>query len=155
LYAVTGVRLIRPDVVPGQPIYLYGSGYPGGKRYNPDAFQPAAAGAEEGNLGRNVLRGFGAWQIDFALHRDLHLSDHLALQLRAEAFNILNHPNFANPSSQDDPQHLTVGIPDPSFGLSTSTLAKWLGASGVPGQLNPFFQVGGPRSLQFALRLRF
>ncbi len=148
-------RVVRPDVVPGQPLYLYGSGYPGGKRYNPDAFQAAEAGAAQGNLGRNVLRGFGAWQIDFSLHREMKLSEHLTLQLRAEAFNILNHPNFANPAFADDPQHEITGIPYRSFGLSTATLANGLGASGIPGELNPLFQVGGARSIQFAVRIRF
>ncbi len=148
-------RVLRPDVVPGQPLYLYGSGYPGGKRYNPDAFRPAAAGAVEGDLGRNVLRGFGAWQIDFSLHRQLRLSEHLALQLRAEAFNLFNHPNFANPAFANDPQHELAGTPYRTFGISTATLANGLGASGIPGQLNPLFQIGGARSIQFAIRIRF
>src|SRR5262249_5437850 len=82
---------IRPDVVPGQPLYRYGSGYPGGKALNPYAFQVPADTVEQGSLGRNVLRGFGAWQADFALHRHIRLSEGLTLQLRMEAFNIFNH----------------------------------------------------------------
>ena len=78
----------RPNLVPGQPLYLYGSGYPGGKSYNAAAFSNPPPGTQ-GNLGRNVLRGFGAWQIDFALHRNFRLSERTGLQFRAEVFNIL------------------------------------------------------------------
>jgi carboxypeptidase family protein/TonB-dependent receptor-like protein len=143
----------RPDLVPGVPLYLYGSQYPGGKRYNAAAFIDPPDGAQ-GNLGRNVLRGFGAWQIDFALHRTFQLSERASLQFRAEAFNILNHPNFANPSDYGDPTHLTVNS-DPGVGTAHETLATGLGQTSVPGGLNSLFQIGGPRSIQFALRLHF
>jgi hypothetical protein len=144
---------IRPDVVPGQPHYLYGSGYPGGKAYNPSAFVASPPAAVEGDLGRNVLRGFGAWQVDFALHRQFQVSERVGLQFRAEAFNIFNHPNFANPWWLYDPSRSWVGAP--KFGNATATLASGLGSQGTLGELNPLFQVGGPRSLQFALRLTF
>ncbi len=89
----------RPNVVPGQPLYLYGPGFPGGKSFNGAAFSIPPNG-QNGDLGRNVLRGLGAWQIDFALHREFRLREGLSLQLRAEAFNIFNHPNFANPTGR-------------------------------------------------------
>jgi len=143
----------RPDLVPGQPSYLYGAQYPGGKRYNDAAFIDTPSGAN-GNLGRNVLRGFGAWQIDFALHRTFRMSERTNLQFRAEAFNILNHPNFANPSVGGIPSSLTL-THDTTFGRSTQTLASGLSSTGVAGQLNPLFQIGGPRTMQFALRLSF
>jgi hypothetical protein len=142
----------RPDVVPGQPLYLYGSGFPGGKSFNGAAFSIPRPGLD-GDLGRNVLRGLGAWQIDFSLHREFRLSEGLNLQLRVEAFNIFNHPNFANPSDLDVPGRLTLA--GPGFGSATQTLATGLGPSNVVGQLSPLFQIGGPRSMQFALRLRF
>ena len=135
----------RPDVIPGTPLYLFGSQFPGGKGLNPGAFVPAASG-QQGDLGRNVLRGFGAWQADFALHRQFHLTERLSLQFRAELFNIFNHPNFGNPDN-------TLG--DPLFGKSTETLASSLGAGGLQGGFNPLYQIGGPRSIQFALKLQF
>lgn len=147
-----GPGLIRPNVVPDQPLYLYGSVYPGGKAFNLAAFTYPAPDMEEGTLGRNVLRGFGAWQIDFALHRTFRLRERTALQFRAEAFNVLNHPNFANPGDQDDPTDLEVFTPFPR--QSGSSLANGL-APGVPGQLNSLFQIGSPRSMQLALRLIF
>jgi hypothetical protein len=145
--------LYRPDVVPGQPLYLYGPEFPGGKSFNGAAFSMPPNG-QDGDLGRNVLRGLGAWQIDFSLHRDFRLSEGLSLQLRAEAFNILNHPNFANPSDPGSPGRLTFA-PGPGFGSASETLANGLGPSNVLGQVSSVFQVGGPRSMQFALRIRF
>ena len=145
--------LYRPDVVPGQPLYLYGSGFPGGKSVNGAAFSIPPKGLD-GDLGRNVLRGLGAWQIDFSLHREFRVSEGLSLQLRAEVFNIFNHPNFANPNEGTSPGRLTFA-PDPGFGSSTQMLANGLGRSDVLGQLSPLFQIGGPRSMQFALRVRF
>src|ERR1700689_1425637 len=104
----------RPGVVPGQPLYLYGPGFPGGKSLNSAAFSIPPNGLD-GDLGRNVLRGLGAWQIDFSLHREFRLSEGLSLQLRAEAFNIFNHPNFANPSDEYAFGRLTFA-PGPGFG---------------------------------------
>lgn len=147
---------VRPDVIPGKQLYLYGSVYPGGKSYNPIAFAVPPVNELEGNFGRNVMRGFNAWQIDFSLHREIPLSESTSLQLRVEVFNILNHPNFANPSTAiNDPQHVLVGYPIPGFGVASSTLATDLSAYAIPGELNSLFQIGGPRSLQFALRFHF
>ena len=36
-----------------------------------------SAGTDEGSLGRNALPGFGAWQIDFTLHREIKLSERM------------------------------------------------------------------------------
>jgi hypothetical protein len=153
-----GSPFIRPNLVPGEPLYLYGNEYPGGKSFNFAAFAAApgelTAAEKQGDLGRNVLRGLGAWQVDFSLHREFPFSERVNLQFRAEAFNLLNHPNFANPSDPDDPGALTVAS-RPPWGASTATLANGLGPSGVVGQLSPLFQTGGPRTLQLALRLHF
>jgi hypothetical protein len=148
----------RPNVVPGLPLYLYGPGFPGGKSLNGAAFSIPPNGLD-GDLGRNVLRGLGAWQIDFSLHREFRLREGLSLQFRAEAFNIFNHPNFANasdPYNPGNPGQLTFyPPPGPGFGSATQTLANGLGPSNVVGQLSPLFQIGGPRTMQFALRLHF
>src|SRR5580704_1097858 len=142
---------IRPDVVPGQPLYLYGSQYPGGKAFNPAAFTPPPADANgnpirQGNLGRNTLRTFGLTQWDFAVHRDFPIREALKLQFRAEMFNVLNHPNFAPPSPVIDA---------PTFGIATQMLGQSLTDVTGNGGLNPLYQTGGPRSLQFALKLMF
>lgn len=144
---------VRPDVVPGQPLYLFGPQFPGGKAFNPSAFvnpptDPLTGVAlREGNLGRNALRGFGAFQWDFAASRTFALRETLHLQFRAELFNLLNHPNFADPVSS---------FGTPSFGRSTETLNQGLAGTSSPnGGLSPLYQIGGPRSGQLALKLSF
>jgi carboxypeptidase family protein len=142
----TGISLYpRPNVVAGAPLVLYGSGYPGGKAFNKVAFATAPAG-QQGDLGRNVLRGFGAAQADLGLQRVFRVTETIGLRLRGEFFNILNHPNFANPTNM-----LTNGL----FGHSTQTLANGLGSGGANGGFNPLYQIGGPRSIQLALKLQF
>jgi hypothetical protein len=150
--------IVRPDVVPGQPLYLFGPQYPGGKALNPAAFVDppldpnTGAVLRQGDLGRNVLRGVGAAQWDFALHREFAIHEALRLQFRAELFNILNHPNFAPP---------VPDISDPHFGRSTQMLGRGLngsplqGSNSAGGAFSPLYQVGGPRSIQLALRLTF
>lgn len=141
---------IRPDVVLGQALYLYGPQFPGGKAFNPAAFSPppvdptTGVPLRQGTLGRNDLRGFGATQWDFAVHRVFGVRELLKLEFRAEIFNILNHPNFGAPLGD---------ISSPLFGLSTQTLANAL--SGTGSSLSPLYQIGGPRSMQFALKFMF
>jgi Carboxypeptidase regulatory-like domain/TonB dependent receptor len=138
----------RPNLVPGVPVYLTGPQFPGGVALNPAALVNNPAG-QQGNLARNQLRLFGEWQENFALRRQFKLHENVALQFRAEFFNIFNHPNFGNPTFQN----LTVG--SPLFGQSTQTLATSLGTGGQQGGFSPLYQIGGPRSTQLALKLTF
>ena len=135
----------RPNVVPGVPLEFYGSQYPGGKAFNEAAFTPPPTG-QQGNFGRNVLRGFGAWQADVAFQRQFHLTEKLGLRFRGEFFNIFNHPNFGPPNNS---------LTSPLFGVSTQMLASSLGSGGANGGFNPLYQIGGPRSIQLALKLQF
>jgi TonB dependent receptor/Carboxypeptidase regulatory-like domain len=135
----------RPNINAGVPLEIHGSQFPGGKIFNRAAFSAAPAGTQ-GNLGRNVLRGFGAWQVDVGVQREFQLSERLRLRFRAEFFNLLNHPNFGSPTSV---------LTSPLFGRSTQTLANSLGSGGANGGFNPLYQLGGPRSIQFALKLQF
>ena len=137
----------RPDLVPNVPVYLYGSQYPGGKAVNPQAFATPSSG-QQGDLGRNALRGFGAWQWDFSVHRDFALGEHRSIEFRSEMFNVLNHPNFGPPLSS-----LIYG---PLFGMSTQTLGQSLSGNNIgSGAFNPLYQIGGPRSVQFGLKFVF
>jgi hypothetical protein len=142
------------NLVPGQRVYLYGAnctttlqslgdlapghGCPGGRAINPSAFTEATSGL--GDAPRNFVRGFGAWQMDTALRREFPIHEGLKLQFRAEAFNIFNHPNFGRINSR---------FGQATFGQATGTLANSLGI------LSPLYQQGGPRSLQFSLKLVF
>jgi hypothetical protein len=144
---------VQPDVAPGQVLYLYGHQYPGGKAFNPAAFTDPPADPitgnplRQGNLGRNALLGFPASQWDFAIHRDFPLHESMKLQFRAELFNILNHPNFGPPNNQFGAS---------GFGVSSQTLAQSLSNGSLgSGGFDPLYQIGGPRSVQLALRLIF
>lgn len=143
----------RVNVTPGLPIYIDDPLAPGGKRLNNSTdparpgckgpFCPAPAG-QQGNLGRNALRGFPLNQVDFAIRRQFNLTENVHLQFRAEAFNVFNHPNFALPENN---------LTSAQFGRATRTLATSLSSPGIG--LSPLYQIGGPRSVQFALRLGF
>jgi hypothetical protein len=141
----SAVLFLRPNVNPGIPLVLYGSQYPGGKIFNSAAFT-APPNGEQGDFGRNVLRGFGASQLDLGVQRQFHVTEKLSLNFRAEFFNIFNHPNFGNPNNN---------LTSPLFGYSTQTLASSLGSGGENGGFNPLYQIGGPRSIQLALKLQF
>jgi carboxypeptidase family protein/TonB-dependent receptor-like protein len=144
--------IARADIVPGQPLFLYSSTYPGGKAANPAAFTTLAPGETQGNLGRNLLRGFGLTQFDFSLRRQFKIKDRAAIEFRAEAFNIFNHPNFSNPGSYPGYGNY---VGSPNFGQSPSMFGTGLGGGGNQGGFNPVFATGGPRDLQLALRIEF
>ena len=136
---------VRPNVVPGVPLWIANPNVAGGREINPAAFV-VASGAVEGDLGRNALRGLDAVEVDLTVRRQFHLRERLALQARADFFNLFNHPNFGSPIN-----YLT----SPQFGQSTQMLGASLGAGGQSGGLNPLYQIGGPRSAQIALKLLF
>jgi hypothetical protein len=150
---------VRPDLVPGQPLYLFGSQYPGGKAFNPAAFtdppfDPITFIPKQGNVPRNFLRGFGATQWDFAVHREFPIRESLKLQFRAEMFNVLNHPNFGPPSGGF--LNPAFGFGTAGFGLSTQLLGQSLSGGNLgTGAFSPLYQIGGPRSIQLALKIQF
>jgi len=113
--------------------------------FNKAAFVAAPAG-QEGDLGRNVLRGFDTAQADLGVQRIFWLGERIGLRLRSEFFSFLNHPNFGGSTNL-----LTSDL----FGRSTQTLANGLGSGGANGGFNPLYQVGGARSIQLALKLVF
>jgi hypothetical protein len=135
----------RPNVNAGVPFELTGSQYPGGKIFNRVAFTAVSPG-QQGNFGRNVLRGFAASQADVAVQRQFHVAQTVGLRFRVEVFNIFNQANFGSPMSS---------LTSPLFGYSTQTLASSLGSGGANGGFSPLYQIGGPRSIQVVARLQF
>jgi hypothetical protein len=131
----------HPNFVPGQALYVDDANAPGGRRINFDAFAAVPSGVE-GNTGRNVARAFGNAQTDLTLRKEFAISEHMRLQFRAEAFNIFNRANFGTVYSL-----LSDGRAN--FGNASNTQNSQLGG------LNSLYQVGGPRSVQLALKLRF
>jgi hypothetical protein len=88
-----------------------------------------------GTAGRNILRGPGQFNVDFSLTKTTRFG-RLASELRIEAFNLLNHPQFAPPNSQ---------LGNPGFGRITSMLSN--SACAACGTTE--------RQIQLGLKLRF
>ena len=127
------------DLVPNQPLFIHSEQYAGGRSINPAVFSlPSGTGL--GNAPRNFVRGFGEGELNLAARREFHPTDFLTVQFRAEGFNLTNHPNFG---------YVDPYLTDATFGQATKMLNQSLGT--VASQ----YQQGGPRSLQFALRLKF
>ena len=137
---------VRPDIIPGVPLYVRDSALPGRRRINPAAFS-VPTDPRQGNLGRNDLRGFPLSQSDFDMRRQFNITEKVNLQWRVDLFNIFNHPNFGVVDSY-------LGAfgppfqPNPTFGIAASTLAQ-------SGNAIPVYNPGGPRSIQLSLRLSF
>jgi hypothetical protein len=116
----------RPNVVPGVPIF------PSGTRTATHWFSPAAfvvaPPLQFGNAGKGMIQGPHLLDVDAAVLRDFRLTDRFKLHFRAEAFNLANHTNLADPDPHID-ETLTVG------NISSTATAS--------------------RQLQFALKLTF
>ena len=134
----------RPDVVPGVnpilPHWTPTTGY-----LNPNAFAFPAITASDpngffGNLGRDEIFGPGFWNYDFSASKNFQLWERVQLQFRSEFFNIFNHPNFALPTNV-----ITPGSGPAGAITQTPDVA----------QGNPGLGGGGPRVVQFGLRLQF
>ena len=124
----------RPNLVPGRsenPILGHVNQW-----YDPTAFSLEPAG-QLGNLGRNTLVGPRFVSFDMGLAKNTRVGETMNLELRFEAFNLFNHPNFGLPNqsifSGVGPGN--VGIVNPTAGQITTT-------------------VGTSRQLQVALKFR-
>jgi len=135
----------RPDLIPGVPLYLKDSSFPGGRAINREAFTISQA-ARQGTLGRNALRGFPLRQLDLALRRRFALTERINLQFRMDIFNLLNRPNFGDPVGD---------LGNSFFGESTAMFGRSLGSSVGSVGLNSIYQIGGPRTMQMSLKLQF
>jgi hypothetical protein len=134
---------VRPSIV-GTPIWIGDPTVPGGRRLNSAVFI-IPCGYTQGNMGRNELRGFGFAQLDLGLRRVFPITERYKFSIAVEGFNVLNHPNFANPSSLEG-----ANLASPDFGVVTQMLNQSYG-----GGVNALYRSGGPRSMELALRLQF
>jgi len=100
-----------------------------------------------GTMGRNIFPDSGFRNFDFSVSKNWHFGERLRAQFRAEFFNILNHPNFANPYGGQN----GFGLNDPgasgTFGCGCAT--PDIAAA------NPAVGSGGPRSIQLGLKFAF
>ncbi len=113
----------RPDFVPG--VKATSKPCIPGTFFNTCAFQNPALGSF-GNVSMNSLEGPGEKNVDFALLKKIPLGESRSLELRVEAFDVFNHPNFqfAAPGPQNSINSTVMGTP--SFGYLTGALAPRL-----------------------------
>ncbi len=130
----------RPNLVPGVPIYATNQTID--NWFNPAAFALPANGTW-GNLGRYIANGPGMFEIDSSLQKRFRLTERLALNFRAAAYNLFNHPVFDLPSGAIG--NLTGNPPavDSGFGRITGIINP--GAVGT----------GAPRRIEFMFRAEF
>ena len=121
---VVGENPIRANYT-GQPVFGPGS-QTTGQWFNPAAFATPAA-FTFGNVGRNTVTRPGMQTMDIALVRSFTLSERMHLEMRAEAYNALNHSNLGTPKRF---------VNTPQFGSITEAV--------TPG-----------REVQFSARLSF
>jgi hypothetical protein len=69
--------------------------------FNTAAFTVPTSGTF-GDVGRDSISGPGAFQFDAAISRRFAVTEAKEIQLRFEAFNVLNHPNLGNPNSSEN-----------------------------------------------------
>jgi len=131
----------RPDVV--------GTGRLSQNNRNVDAafdttyFSATPPTGRVGTSGRNQYYGPGLQNYNFAAAKSFKFTEQVGLQFRAEFFNLFNHTNFANP--QNNQSNANFGKITATVGSATATAVGTTG--GVVG--------GGPRVIQFSLRLQF
>jgi Carboxypeptidase regulatory-like domain len=125
----TGEFRDRPNLV-GNPHVAFN---PLGPYLNPAAFAQPLPGTY-GNLGRNTFSGPRLNDFDMSFVKSQQMSGDWWLRLRAEFFNIWNHPNFGNPST---------------------TFGSGFRLTSTPDSFNPYFGNGSPRNVQLVVELEF
>jgi outer membrane receptor protein involved in Fe transport len=138
----TGAPTLRPDitgnVITGFNPATNGSPTTIGYIQNPGVFvnQGTTAGTTLGfgDLGRNTIIGPGFSNLDFAIVRNIKIHERYNLQIRGDAYDLFNHPNFTSPVT-------TIG--SSTLGLITN------------GSRTPAGDFGSSRQIQLALKLQF
>ena len=165
-YNGTGEFFPRPDIV-GDPFagthtpnnFLNLSAFRVPCTFIPDpsgdggADQCAPGSFHFGSLGRNALFGPGYENLDFSVFKTTKITENIKLQLRAEVFNILNHPNFSSPLLPSFAADASFNGIDPITGRGQGFLP--ITVTPDVGIGNPFLGGGGPRNFQFSARVSF
>ena len=106
--------------------------------FNPAAFTKNAVGTF-GNVPRNSLRGPRYADVDFSLFKEILQEHRIHGQFQAEAYNLFNHTNLANPTSA----------------VSSGTFGQITGTSSSTGSVNMTSVAGSPRVFQFGVKILF
>jgi hypothetical protein len=103
----------------------------------------AAQGTDIGNVGRNVLRGPGRFNVDFSVIRRFRIRESKSIEFRAEFFNLFNHVNLANPISNFN------AVPASSISITGQII-------GDPSDFGRITSTSNnPRLIQFAVKFNF
>ena len=157
-------RSSRAEIVGPIPNFGFTSAVPGnvGPGWMPSSvLNPAtspfgiAAPGTYGNQGRNIFNSPAFFNIDMTLQKTFAVSERWKVQLRADAFNVLNHPNFrlANPITAFTGTTLSGQTVVPTMSSTFGTLCC---ASAYLPSSSSATGVGEPsRVLQVALRVTF
>ena len=124
----------------------------------------ACVNGHAGSEGRNAFRATNYTNFDFSLSKNNQLTEKVKMELRADFFNIFNHPNFTNPllpsfavdvfgNAQPSGNRLLAGV-TPN---ATNKGGQFLQPTATPdvGSGNPFLGGGGPRGMQLAVHFTF
>ena len=163
-YNGTGEFFPRPDLVgdpyagtKGPDAFLNLSAFRVPCRLDPSGDGSAAScipGTQHfGSLGRNSLIGPGYRNFDFSIFKTTAITEKVKLQLRAEIFNVLNHPNLASPLLPGFSADASFNGIDPVTGRGIGFLP--ITVTPDVGIGNPFLGGGGPRNIQLAAKLTF
>jgi hypothetical protein len=138
----------RPNYIAGCNVYANQSP---SNWINEACFAPSQYGTV-GNLGRNILRGPGYAETDISVTKMTRIREKMTLQLRAEIFNIFNHPNFAPPSATIinagqgcGPTSTPTNSPS-CFAPTGAAITSLVGSGGIPDVA---------RQTQFSAKLTF
>jgi len=93
-------------------------------------------GARFGTTGRNIISGPGLFALNGAIFRRVDLTERYHLEMRAEAFNLTNTPQFSNPNTS---------LTSSSFSYITGTIGSGTGVNGT----------GGGRAAQLSVKVVF
>ncbi len=130
----------RPNLVPG--VSIYAANQTINNWFNPAAFALPAKGIW-GNAGRYLASGPAMYEIDSSLQKRFKVTERLALNFRAAAYNLFNHPVYKIPSGSIGA--LTGNPPSVSGGFGRITGIINSGAVGT----------GAPRRIEFMFRAEF
>lgn len=153
---------MRPDFT-GQPTHKASANWPNGN-YNPAAFQVPTGWdgiwndpSTIGTVGRNAVRGPGFFQLDFSLMKNFNVTERWTVQFRSDFFNVLNHPNFANPDGGIclSVNPATHSCTDPFTGLSTINSNFGQSTATVASLSGGAISNGTARQVQLSVKVMF
>jgi hypothetical protein len=138
----------RPDLVPGVNPYMdLSSGF----WLNPAAFALPMPGTY-GNVARNFLRGPSFGQMNLSISKKWSITERAKTELRAEIYNLPNHPNFSTPTANLGNGGISATGFQPGMPFTRATSSTF---GQITSTVGTHVNNGTNRQIQFALRFTF